>query len=214
MTFTTRIKNCGLMSRVETDIATLSGASFLGFVYCESSPRHLSLEAIGNLAAHTQEHVGRVLVCVRPDDALLERIADIATVSHLQVHGVTDSSRLHHIAGLSHKKLIAGVSITSAEDLHYAYALETVADHVLLDSKSDSHGGSGLAFDWRVLEGATMRKPWFLAGGLTCENVREALRITHAPMVDVSSGIESAPGEKSLEKIANFNAAVLDTPIC
>jgi phosphoribosylanthranilate isomerase len=101
----THIKNCGLVSRIETDMAAMSGASFVGFVHCEQSPRHVPLEAAENLAAHTQEHVKRVLVCVNPDDGLIARIARMQSISHLQVHGVNDASRLHALAGLSHKKL-------------------------------------------------------------------------------------------------------------
>lgn len=204
-----RIKNCGLASRIEVDMAMRSNASFVGFVHYPTSPRHLSLDVIASLAGQTSPDIGRVIVTVAPDDALLQQIAKLPAISHLQIHGVTDSARLHSIADLSTKPLIIAASIAGRDDIAQAQRLEQHADHILLDSKSAGHGGSGASFDWSLLTGASFKKPWFLAGGLNIDNIADALSTTRAPMIDVSSGIESAPGQKSLEKIAAFNAAVL-----
>lgn len=205
-----KIKNCGLSSRIEVDMAVNSGAHFVGFVHYEPSSRHVSLEAAQHLALHCELHVERVLVTVNPNDALLRAISNLNAISHLQVHAVRDAARLYQIRGLSHKELIVGVDIATRDDVYAALELEDYASHVLLDSKSSGHGGSGASFDWTLLDGAHFKKPWFLAGGLTRENVIEAIARTHAPMVDVSSGIEASPGKKSLEKIATFNARVLE----
>lgn len=204
-----RIKNCGLSSRIEVDMAMRSGASFIGLVHYTDSPRHQSLEAINALAGGIGPDTGRVIVTVNPDDSLLNAIARMPAISHLQVHGVSDAQRLHHMANVSGKKLIIAASIAVKDDMHTAQALEAHGEHLLLDSKSAGHGGSGASFDWSLLAGAHFKKPWFLAGGLNIDNIADALRTTHAPMVDVSSGIETAPGQKSLEKIAAFNKAVI-----
>ncbi len=190
-------------------MAVRASASFVGFVHYPTSPRHVPLDVISSLAGSTPEHVGRVIVTVNPDDALLQQIVKAPAISHLQLHGVTDAARLHAAASLSGKKLIIAASIATRDDIAVAASLEQHGEHLLLDSKSAGHGGSGVSFDWSLLSGTQFKKPWFLAGGLNIDNIADALNQTHAPMVDVSSGIETAPGQKSLEKIASFNAAVL-----
>lgn len=190
-------------------MAVRSKADFIGFVHYPTSPRHLPLDVISALAGNTPTNVGRVVVTVNPDDALLQQIATLSTITHLQVHGVTDAARLHAAAALSGKKLIIAASIATCDDMLNAQSLEQHAEHMLLDSKSTGHGGSGVSFDWSLLSDTQFKKPWFLAGGLNIDNIADALIQTRAPMVDVSSGIETAPGQKSLEKIASFNAAVL-----
>lgn len=190
-------------------MAVRSKAAFIGFVHYPTSPRHLPLDVISALASTAPADIGRVIVTVNPDDALLQAISKLPAISHLQVHGVSDAARLHAAASLSGKKLIIAASIATRDDIAAATALEQHAEHILLDSKSAGHGGSGVSFDWSLLAGTQFKKPWFLAGGLNIDNIDDALTQTRAPMVDVSSGIETAPGQKSLEKIASFNAAVL-----
>ena len=204
-----RIKNCGLSARIEVDMAVRAGASFVGFVHYQSSPRHVPLDVAASLANHTTETTSRVLVTVSPDDALAQHIAAMPAITHLQIHGVTEPERLHALAALSKKPLIIAVSIATRDDITAAQALEQHGEHLLLDSKSSGHGGSGASFDWSLLGGVSFKKPWFLAGGLSTDNIADALEQTRAPMVDVSPGIESAPGQKSLEKIAAFNKAVI-----
>ncbi len=206
-----RIKNCGLMTKADVHTATTHHASFIGLVHYAPSPRHLPLDGCAQLANAAPANVARVIVTVNPNDALLQDIARTPELTHVQVHGVSDAARLYSIAALSQKKLIVGVSVASAEDVVLAHTLEEMADHLLLDSKSEGHGGSGASFDWQLLKDTQFQKPWFLAGGLHAGNVAQALAITLAPMVDVSSGIEEAPGKKSAEKIAAFHAAVLST---
>ena len=200
----TVIKNCGLKTIGDIDAARRTGASFIGFVHHPASPRHLPLEEIKPLLAYASP-LKTVLVTVNPDNALLEATITRIRPDYLQVHGV-NATRARQIRAMTWLPLILGVAITNAEDVTAAQALEPYATHLLLDAK---HSGSGVPFDWQLLRGVQFQKPWFLAGGLNPGNVAEAIRITGAPMVDVSSGIEIAPGRKSAEKIAAFNAAVL-----
>ena len=201
----TIIKNCGLKTIGDVAAAAAHGAEFVGFVHCEKSPRHLSLEAIRPLLDYARP-LRTVLVTVNPDEALLDATITRLRPDYLQVHGV-DVVRAQFIAAATRLPLIIGVAITSAADIATAQALEPYAAHLLLDAKES---GSGVAFDWSLLQDVQFQKPWFLAGGLNAANVAEAIRITGAPMVDVSSGIEASPGRKSAEKIAAFNAAVLN----
>lgn len=199
----TLIKNCGLKSLGELDMAARTGASFVGFVHHASSPRHLPLSDIAALRRQTM--LKSVVVMVNPTDTILDDVVALVKPDYLQIHKV-DAARAAMISERTRLPLILGVAMRSADDLHLAQALEPLAEHILLDA-ADS--GSGVAFDWNVLHGLQLQKPWFLAGGLTIGNVREAIQKTGAPMVDVSSGLEDAPGQKSLEKIAAFNRTVL-----
>ena len=203
------IKNCGLSTAQAIDHAALTGARFVGFVHHEKSPRHVAIEAMAALVAHARaQQLQTVAVTIDPDDALLERIAREVKPDYIQLHDVGSPARISEMRVAHGIPIITAVAVHTLADLAPIELLEAASEHILFDAKSP---GSGVPFDWTLLKTIRMRKPWFLAGGLTPENVAEAIRITHAPMVDVSSGLEDAPGHKSLEKIAAFNAAVLGT---
>lgn len=201
----TRIKNCGLRTADSIHQSAASGATFVGFVHHEASPRHLPLDEMAQLAAIARPKLKTVAVLVAPSDALLDDLVKHVAPDYIQLHAL-DIPRIQAISVRYETPIISAMSVTSAADLTYALEYEAISKHVLFDAK---HPGGGQPFDWHLLKNIPLRKPWFLAGGLTAANVGEALRITQAPMVDVSSGIEDAPGHKSLEKIAAFNAAVL-----
>lgn len=204
----TRIKNCGL-SRVESiDCAITSGAAFAGFVHHEKSPRHVSLAQMAALCAHAASLIKTVAVLVNPADELLANIAANVKPHFFQLHQVADSARIQSIEARFGIPIITAISVKSPSDLTHIAAFEEISAHLLFDAPE---AGSGQPIDWSLLKNLPLRKKWFLAGGLTAENVTEALRLTHAPMVDVSSGIEEpkGSGNKSLEKIARFNQAVL-----
>jgi len=204
----TLIKNCGLKTPEAVAQAAATGASYIGLVHHVASPRHLSLAEGAALRAHIPTHVKTVAVLVAPDDALVAQICAEWQPDLLQIHGVTDATRLKEIR--QHRPLILGWPVGAASDIIAADAYAGLVEHVLFDTqKTGSDGGTGEAFNWQWLATHRPALPWFLAGGLTPANVAEALRITRAPAVDVSSGLESAPGIKSLEKIAAFNEAVL-----
>ncbi len=202
-----KIKNCGLRTPEAIDQSILTGASFIGFVHHESSPRHVSIAAMAKLIQHTRGQAKTVAVTVNPSDALLDEIMRDVNPDFIQLHEVASPTRIEALGMRYGKPVITALSVRSEADLTYVAALEEVSAHLLFDAK---HPGGGKPFDWKLLAHLALHKHWFLAGGLTPANVAEAIRITHAPMVDVSSGIEDSPGNKSLEKIAAFNAAVLN----
>jgi phosphoribosylanthranilate isomerase len=202
----TRIKNCGLKTPEAIDQAIATGAAFVGFVHHEASPRHVTLEQMATLRSHAGSLIKTVAVLVNPSDAVLSTIAREVKPDYFQLHDARDTARIQTIQTQFGIPVISAISVKSESDLTNIATLEEISAHLLFDAPSS---GSGKAFDWRLLKNLPLKKKWFLAGGLTPQNVAEAMRITDAPMVDVSSGIESAPGEKSQELIAAFNAAVL-----
>ena len=207
-----RIKNCGLKHPKEIEVAAASGAAFVGLVHHAASPRHLTLEAMSALASHIYAPLQSVVVLVNPEAALLQSITNQFRPDYWQIHGVTDVTRLRNIRETTDIPVIAAVSVAQASDIAQAQSLTSAASMLLFDTKHEAlAGGGGKSFDWQLLRGLKLDFPWFLAGGLTAENVSAAIRITGAKLVDVSSGIESRPGEKSLEKIAAFNRAVIET---
>ncbi len=202
-----KIKNCGISTAPTLRCAVRNGASFIGFIHHPTSPRHLNDVQIARLGLQMPDEVNMVIVMVNPTDELL---ASLPRPNFWQIHGVDDPARIHAIHQQTGIPVISAIRVRSGSDIANAYRLEEVSAHLLFDAyHSEQDGGAGVTFDWSLLSGISLEKPWFLAGGLTAENVGEALRITKAPMVDVSSGIETAPGIKSEEKIAAFNAAVL-----
>jgi phosphoribosylanthranilate isomerase len=206
----TIIKNCGLRTAESIGIAADTGASLVGFVHFEKSPRHVSLEEGSALIAVTPKRIETVAVLVTPDDALLDTILDTWNPTRIQIHGLRDTFRLQEIKQRIRRPLMLGWHVTRVEDIQLADSYIGLVEAVLFDTaKPGLHGGTGETFDWALLAARRPQIPWFLAGGLTPKNVSEALRITGAPGVDVSSGIESSPGVKSAEKIAAFNRAVL-----
>ncbi len=205
------IKNCGLKTIESIDCAVASGANFVGFVHCEPSPRHVTLEQMGTLITHTNKRVKTVAVLVNPDDLLLHKIMQNASPDYIQVHEVDSPYRIDEIKALCRVGVITAISVDAESNFNHAKFMAFASDYILYDAK---HPGGGVVFDWSILKNhAPVGKPWFLAGGLTISNVAEAIRITGAPMVDVSSGIESSRGEKSEEMIAAFNAAVLNASV-
>lgn len=201
----TLIKNCGIRFASDLDVAASTGASFVGFVHHAASPRHMDIPAMAALLVKKPIQIKSVIVMVDPSDGVIDDVVSILRPDYLQVHHV-DAGRAAMISERSHLPLILGVAMRQPSDLVLAHALEPISEHLLLDAPES---GSGVAFDWSVLKDAHFKKPWFLAGGLTPANVADAIRITGAPMVDVSSGMEDSPGHKSPEKIAAFNRAVL-----
>ncbi|MES2983615.1 MAG: phosphoribosylanthranilate isomerase [Pseudomonadota bacterium] len=200
------IKNCGLKTSDDITTAATTGAHFAGFVHHEASPRHVALGDLEALVAHAKPLLKTVVVLKAPSEGLLWEITNLVAPDFIQLHQFPSVDYIRKIADQTGIPIISALSVRDAQDLAMAEALEDVSAHVLFDAPQ---AGSGKTFDWQLLKTLTMKNPWFLAGGLTIDNVAEAIRATHAPMVDVSSGIESAPGVKSAEKIAAFNAAVL-----
>lgn len=207
---TTLIKNCGLKNEEAIHEAARTGASFIGFIHHLASPRHLEIADIAKLSGKAPDALQKVIVLVDPSFDLLDEILAQVRPNFWQVHRVNDSKRIADITARTGIPVITAISVRDRNNLIAAEALEVPSAHLLFDTyHPHQEGGSGQVFDWSLLQLLKPKKPWFLAGGLTEANVADALRATRAPMVDVSSGIESSPGTKSLEKIAAFNEAVL-----
>lgn len=201
-------KICGLSTPETIDAAVRGGASHVGFVFFAPSPRNLAFDQARALAAQVPAHVGKVGVFVDPDEALLQ--AAIATgLDTVQLHKVTPQRAAAIRARIP---VWAAVAVKTRADLNAAASYRGAVDRILYDAKTPENaalpGGMGLRFDWRLLEGFDHPLPWALSGGLDPINVREAIDITGARTVDVSSGVESAPGIKDVDKITSFLKAI------
>lgn len=206
-----RVKICGLTQAPHVAAAIAAGASYVGFVFFARSPRHLGLEAARALALEVPPGVARVALVVNPTDAELAAILQVVPVDMLQLHGSESPARVAEVRARHGLPVMKAVGVAEADDLSALGAYEAVADQILVDAKAPRGaplpGGNGLAFDWRLIAGREWRRPWMLAGGLTPDNVAQAVRLTGARQVDVSSGVESAPGIKDTGRIAAFIAA-------
>lgn len=213
-----RVKICGLTRTQDVSGAVAAGASYVGLVFFEKSPRHLSIDAAASLAFEVPVGVAKVALTVNADDAMLDAMLAKVPVDILQLHGSESPERVADIRARTGLPVMKAVGVASAADLPALDAYSSVADMLLVDAKppkgASLPGGNGLAFDWQLIAGRRWAVPWMLAGGLTPDNVAEAVRLTGARQVDVSSGVESAPGTKDAEKMAAFVAAAKGVTGC
>ena len=211
----TLVKICGLRTPDAVDAALKAGADMVGFVVFDRSPRHVSLDQAASLGARVSAGVAKVLLTVDADDASLAAAIAALDPAFLQLHGAETPERVAAIRAGFGVKVIKAIPIGEQADLDLIRRFDDIADMLLFDARPPSDasrpGGNGLGFDWSLLAGHATKKPWLLAGGLTAGNVAQALRETGAPGVDVSSGVESAPGVKDIGKIAEFVAMVRAT---
>lgn len=208
----THIKFCGLRSMEDVDAAVAAGARYVGFVFFEKSPRNLLLEDARALALAVPPGVAKVALVVDADDATLDHITQSVPLDLLQLHGHETETRVQEIRARYGLPVMKALGVAEADDLLAVDRYSKVADQILVDAKppkgSVLPGGNGLAFDWKLIAGRRWAVPWMLAGGLTPDNVAEAVKMTGAVQVDVSSGVESAPGVKSSDLIAKFATAL------
>lgn len=206
----TEIKICGLSDEEGVDAALAAGADYVGFVFFPRSPRHVSLQRAADLAARARGKAGVVALTVDADDSLLRDIVGALRPDFLQLHGSETGERVEAIRMLTGVAVMKAAGVENAGDLVRLAAFG--ADRMLLDAKpprgASRPGGNGVAFDWTVLAGCAPQKAWFLSGGLNPANVGDALTMTGAPGLDVSSGVESSPGRKDPALIETFVAAV------
>ena len=200
-------KICGLSTPETLDAAVAGGASHVGFVFFAPSPRNVSRDRAAQLAARVPPHVRRVGVFVNPDDALIEQAIAAGHLDILQLHD-TAPDRAAAIGARTRLPLWIAVAVRTRADLDAAARYTGIAERILYDAKTPPGaalpGGMGVRFDWRLLEGFRHSLPWALSGGLDPFNVGEAVAVTGATLVDVSSGVESAPGIKDTGKIGAF----------
>jgi phosphoribosylanthranilate isomerase len=206
------VKICGLATKAGLDAALACGADMVGFVFFDKSPRHVSLELAANLGRQAARRTCKVLVTVDAGDALLAAAIKALDPGLLQLHGSETPERVAAVRAHFGLPVMKAIGIFEEADLAFVSRFDSVADFLLFDAKppraTGRPGGSGTSFDWSLLGMIETKKPWLLAGGLDAGNVADALAQTGAPGVDVSSGVESAPGVKDMGKIAAFMAAV------
>jgi phosphoribosylanthranilate isomerase len=204
-------KICGVSDRAAVEAALTGGARYLGFVFFPKSPRHVAPDQAGALAQLARGRADTVAVTVNADDAQLAAIAAGLAPDWIQLHGAESPARVAAARRFARKGVIRAVGVARAADLEGLDAYAPVTDLFLFDAKAPETaalpGGNGAAFDWRILRGRTFPKPWMLSGGLAAENLREAVTESGAVAVDVSSGVESAPGVKDPSRIAAFLVA-------
>jgi phosphoribosylanthranilate isomerase len=208
-----KVKICGLRSRAEVEAAAAAGASYVGMVFYPPSPRHLTLADARWVAGGVPAGVARVALTVNADDEQLERLIESVPVEMLQLHGREPPERVEAVRARFGLPVMKAIGVAVHADLAQIDAYARVADQLLIDARpapgAERPGGNGLAFDWRLLEGRDWPVPWMLAGGLTADNVAAAVELTGAAQVDVSSGVERAPGYKDPERVRAFVAAAL-----
>lgn len=213
----TAVKICGLSRPADVQAALRAGADYLGFVFFPRSPRAVDPAQAAALAGAVPAGCAKVGLFVDPDDALLDAVLAQVPLDIVQLHGREDAARVAEIRARTGLPVMKAVGVAEPGDLAALWDYGLVADLLLVDAKPPRDavlpGGNGLAFDWRLLAGRRVLKPWFLAGGLTPANVAEAVRLTGAPGVDVSSGVESAPGVKDAALISAFVSAVRQGPL-
>ncbi|WP_299640747.1 phosphoribosylanthranilate isomerase [uncultured Ruegeria sp.] len=208
-----RFKICGLTAPEHVRAAAEAGAGYVGFVFFPKSPRNLDVSQATDLAHLVPVGVAKVALVVNATDEELDEIVSTVPLDMLQLHGKESPERVTEVRERFGLPVMKAIGVAEAEDLAAIDLYSEVADQLLIDAKppreSELPGGNGLAFDWRLLAGRKYwRRPWMLAGGLTPQNVAEAVRMTGARQVDVSSGVESAPGVKDADLIGDFATAL------
>jgi phosphoribosylanthranilate isomerase len=206
-----RVKICGLSDSDGVDAAARAGAAYVGFVFFPRSPRAVTLAQAAQLALLVPSGVAKVALTVDADDAMLDAITAAVPLDMLQLHGSETPARVAGVRARYGLPVMKAVGISGPDDLAALDAYGKAADQLLIDAKPAVDavlpGGNGLAFDWRLIAGRRWPVPWMLAGGLTPGNAAEAVRLTGARQLDVSSGVESASGVKDRVLIRDFVAA-------
>ena len=207
-------KICGLKTPEAVDAAVSGGAAYLGFVFFEKSPRYLPPQQAARLTAPLRQRSKARIVAltVDPTDEDLDAILSAFQLDLIQLHGKETAERTAAVRALTGLEVIKVLGVSDASDIAAARAYEGAADHLMFDAKpptgADRPGGHGVAFDWTLLDQVRLARPWVLAGGLDPWNVAEAMKLSRAPIVDVSSGVERGPGVKDPALITAFLDAV------
>lgn len=206
-----RVKICGLREQRHVEACAEAGAAYVGFVFFAKSPRNVSIDQARALAVEVPVGVAKVALTVDADNDALDAITAAVPLDMLQLHGHESPARVREVQSRYGLPVMKAVGIADRSDLVILQDYWQVADQILVDAKPPKDaalpGGNGLSFDWTLLAERRWPCPWMLAGGLMPDNVAEAIRLTHARQVDVSSGVESAPGAKDSDLIRAFVAA-------
>ena len=209
------VKICGLSTPETLDAALQAGADMVGFVFFPASPRHISLETARELGRQAKGRAIKVALTVDADDTTLANIVETLRPDILQLHGKESVARLRDIKQAFGVQLMKVLAVETPADLAPLAGFAAVADRILFDARAPKDatrpGGLGAVFDWHVLENLDLKLPFMVSGGLTADNVAEAVRVTRAGGVDVSSGVERAPGVKDPEMIRAFIRAARES---
>ena len=212
-----KVKFCGLTTPATVQAAARAGAAYVGFVFFPKSPRHLSIEQARTLAQDTPGGIVKVALTVNATDTFLDQLIKNVPLDMLQLHGHETPARVTEIKARYGLPVMKAVGLEKADDLTKIGDYAAVCDQLLIDAKPPRQcilpGGNGLAFDWRLIAGREWPLPWMLAGGLTPETVPAAVQMTGARQLDVSSGVETAPGVKGSGLMSAFMAAAQCHPI-
>ena len=202
------VKICGLSTRETLEVALQAAADMVGFVFFEASPRLISLGTARELGQTAKGRALKVALTVDANDAILSNIVETLQPDILQLHGSESISRVRDIKQTFGVPVMKVIAVAAAGDLDELPGFATVADRILFDARAPKDatrpGGLGAPFDWKLLKSVDLKIPFMVSGGLNAANVAEAIRITNAGGVDVSSGVESAPGVKDVEMILAF----------
>ncbi len=203
-----RVKICGLRDADAVDAAVSGGADYVGFNFFPKSPRYVTPVLAAELAARVPTGIAKVGLVVNPDNAALDALMSQTPLDFVQLHGAETPDRVVEVKRRTGLPVIKVVGVADESDLAQVAAHAAVADQILVDTKPPKNailpGGNGVAFDWGLVAGLRWPVPWMLAGGLTPDNVADAIAQTGARQVDVASGVESAPGVKDAQMIADF----------
>lgn len=212
-----QVKICGVNDAAAARAAAEAGADMVGFMFYPPSPRAVTPERAAELARELPAGVLRVAVLVDPDDSLVDSVVASGVIDLLQLHGRETPARVAAIRARAGLPVMKVLSVADKADVEAARAYEEVADRIMFDARPPKDmagalpGGNAVAFDWNLLAGLVLSVPWTLAGGLNAGNVADAIRLTGAPAVDTSSGVEERPGVKDPERIRAFVAAAKAT---
>jgi len=209
------VKICGLTTRETLDAALAAGADMVGFVFFPPSPRHLGLEAARELGLAAKGRAQKVALTVDADDATIENIIETLRPDLLQLHGCESTARIRDLKSRFGLPVMKAIPVATVADLVPLAGYAAVCDRILFDARAPRGatrpGGLGTTFDWHLLENLALGRPFMVSGGLSIDNVAEAVRITRADGVDVSSGVERAPGVKDCDMIRDFVRAARAT---
>ncbi len=205
------VKICGLSTEETIEAAIGAGAGLVGFVFYPPSPRAVTPDQVRHLVRRVPPAIGKVGLFVDPDDALLDRVLTATGLDMIQLHGLEPPERVAQIRERFRRPVMKAIRVGTAADVDAAQRYLDVADRLLFDAQPPKRpgalpGGNGEPFDWTLLAGRSWPLPWMLSGGLTIDNIADALRTTGAPAIDVSSGVETSPGIKDVALIRDFIA--------
>lgn len=212
MTNNLAVKICGLTQVSDVHAVAKAGAAYCGFVFFPKSPRNVSLEQAAAMAVEAPIGLAKVALTVNADNAFLDELTALVPLDMLQLHGSETPERVREVQLRYGLPVMKAVGVAGTDDLPALDAYMQVADQILVDAKppknADLPGGNGLTFDWRLIAGRRWNVPWMLAGGLTPQNAVQAIKMTGARQLDLSSGVETAPGVKDTNMINAFMASV------